>query len=162
MKDRLNTPVSAYPEPLDAVVLAGTHQNPRRLILGRNKAFLEIGGKALVRRVVEALVGSRAVGQIFVVGPLEQLKPVFAGLSGSVTLVPQEGKMMKNAWAGIYAAEAYQRGQGKADDPKRPLLALSCDLPIISSQAVDDFIARCAKLDAESEDGYSILCLERG
>ena len=150
--------MAAYPEPLDAVVLAGTHQNPRRLILGRNKAFLEIGGRALVRRVVESLVGSRAVGQIFVVGPLDQLKPVFAGMSGRVTLVPQEGKMMKNAWAGIYAAEAYQRGQGKPDDPRRPLLALSCDLPIISTQAVDDFVARCAALDAESEEGYSILC----
>jgi len=39
----------AYPFQLDAVVLAGTHRNPKRLIADRNKAFLEVGGKKLVR-----------------------------------------------------------------------------------------------------------------
>ena len=38
---------AAYPFPLDAVVLAGTHQNITRLINGRNKAFLEVGGQVL-------------------------------------------------------------------------------------------------------------------
>ena len=59
----------AYPEPLDAVVLAGTDDNPKRRILGQNKAFLEIAGKALVRHVVESLLASRSVGHFFVVGP---------------------------------------------------------------------------------------------
>ncbi|MEE4217151.1 MAG: hypothetical protein V2I48_06045, partial [Xanthomonadales bacterium] len=58
----------AYPEPLDAIVLAGTDDNPKRMIQGQNKAFLEIAGKILVRRVVEALLEARSVGQVFVVG----------------------------------------------------------------------------------------------
>ena len=33
---------TGYPFLLDAVVLAGTHNNPKRLIAGRNKAFLKI------------------------------------------------------------------------------------------------------------------------
>ena len=43
---------AAYPEPLDAIVLAGTDSNPRRMIQGQNKAFLEIGGRLgpLLRR----------------------------------------------------------------------------------------------------------------
>ena len=158
MENCLNTPSAAYPEPLDAIVLAGTHQNPNRLILGRNKAFLEIGGKALVRRVVEALLGSKSVGQVFVVGPIQELRPVLDGISARISLVPQEGKMMKNAWAAVYASEAFQREHGRPDDPMRPLLAVSCDLPLLTTEAVDDFVARCAEIDSESKTGNAILC----
>ena len=93
-----------YPEPLDAVVLAGTDDNPKRMILGQNKAFLEIAGKALVRHVVESLLASKSVGQVFVVGPLERLHAVLAGISPRVELVPQKGKMLANAWAACAAA----------------------------------------------------------
>ena len=65
-----------YPFPLDAIVLAGTDDNPRRMIKGQNKAFLEIGAKPLVRRVAEALLESDSVGRIFIVGPLERLQAV--------------------------------------------------------------------------------------
>ena len=41
------------------LVLAGTDDNPRRMILGQNKAFLEIRDTPLVRRVTEALLAAR-------------------------------------------------------------------------------------------------------
>jgi len=148
----------AYPELLDAVVLAGTDDNPKRMILGQNKAFLEIGGKALVRHVVEALLGSEAVGFVFVVGPLERLQVALAGFSDRVCLVPQKGKMLSNAWAAFHAAEAHQVSRGNAEDPQRPVLALSCDLPLISPGAVDDFVARCAAVDNHEAGGYAMLC----
>lgn len=148
----------AYPEPLDALVLAGTDDNPKRMILGQNKAFLEIGGKALVRHVVEALLESEAVGEVFVVGPLERLQAVLSGFPGRVKLVEQKGKMMSNAWAAFHAAEQHQEGLGHPKDPQRPVLALSCDLPLISSVAVDDFVARCAAVDNHDGEGYAMLC----
>lgn len=149
---------SAYPEPLDALVLAGTDDNPKRMILGQNKAFLEIGGKALVRHVVEALLESEVVGEVFVVGPLERLQAALSGFPGRVNLVEQKGKMMSNAWAAFHAAEAHQEGLGNPKDPQRPVLALSCDLPLISSVAVDDFVARCAAVDNHDGEGYAMLC----
>ena len=69
-----NTPRPAYPEPLDAIVLAGTDSNPKRMIEGQNKAFLEVGGQVLVRRVVKALLGASPFGKMFVVGPEERLR----------------------------------------------------------------------------------------
>ena len=87
----------SYAEPLDAIVLAGTDDNPRRMILGQNKAFLEIGDTPLVRRVVEALLSAGQVGQVFVVGPLDRLKPALAGLGDRVSAVAQVGKMVANA-----------------------------------------------------------------
>ena len=57
---------AAYPEPLDAIVLAGTDSNPRRMIQGQNKAFLEIAGRPLVREVVEALLAAESVGDVYI------------------------------------------------------------------------------------------------
>ena len=152
------TPQDSYAEPLDAIVLAGTDDNPRRMILGQNKAFLEIGDTPLVRRVTEALLAADQVGQVFVVGPLDRLKPVLGGLGDRVSAVEQAGKMVKNAWAAIHAAEARHREHGRPDDPERPLLVTSCDLPLISPESVDDFVGRCARIDAEAREGFAMLC----
>lgn len=149
---------AAYPEKLDAIVLAGTDDNPKRMIQGQNKAFLEIAGKILVRRVVEALLEARSVGQVFVVGPLDRLRAALGEISPRVSLVAQSGKMVANAWQAIRAAEAHQREQGRTEDPQRPLLFLSCDLPLICPEAADDFIARCALEDSRAERDYSMHC----
>lgn len=151
-------PRDAYPEPLDAIVLAGTDDNPRRMIQGQNKAFLAMCGKVLVRRVVDALLEADGVGRIYVVGPAERLQAVVGGISPRVHVIQQAGKMLTNAWEAIHASEAHQRDAGIADDIHRPLLFLTCDLPLISPQAIEDFIARCAAEDNRFEPGYAMLC----
>jgi GTP:adenosylcobinamide-phosphate guanylyltransferase len=149
--------VKAYPEPIDAIVLSGTHTNPRRLIGGRNKGFLEVGGRALVRHVVDALLGASTIAEIFVVGPVEKLGLALRDVPARVRTVQQEGKMLSNTWAAIYAAEARH---GK-EDPRlvhnRPLLIISCDLPLISSRAIDDFVERCAAEDRAAQEPYALL-----
>ena len=80
-----------YPFPIDAIVLAGTHQNPKRLIGGRNKAFLEVGERALVLYVIDALLGAESVGQVFVVGPAKELLEVLVGYSSRVRVIDQRG-----------------------------------------------------------------------
>ncbi len=147
----------AYPTPLDAVVLAGTDRNPKRLIEGQNKAFLTLGGQVLVRRVVEALMEASSVGQIFVVGPEDRLRGTLEGLPENVIIVEQAGGLLSNAWAAIHASEARYRGRFGGDDSQRPLLFISCDLPLISAASVDDFVGRCAGEDALAGQGYSML-----
>ena len=150
------SPYAGY-APLDAIVLAGTDTNPRRLLKGENKAFLEIGGQALVRRVVNALLEASTIGQVYVVGPSERLAELFSDLMPQVTVVEQAGKMVGNAWQAIYASEArYRELQGR-DDPQRPLLFISSDLPLISAAAVDDFVRRCAVEDGRQESKFSML-----
>jgi len=147
----------AYPEPLDAIVLAGTDDNPRRMIQGQNKAFLEIGNTALVRRVVEALLEASSIGQIFVVGPEDRLRATLQDLPGPVIIVQQAGKMLSNAWLAIHASEArFAERQGR-DDPQRPLFFISSDLPLISAEAVDDFVGRCAFQDSRAGLGHGML-----
>ena len=145
-----------YRHAIDAVVLAGTHQNPRRLINGRNKAFLEIGGKPLVRHVVDALEGARQIDQVYVVGPCEELQSVLAGCANT-RCVPQEGKMLENSWAAIRATEQPHAHLGGDAVHQRPLLFISSDLPLISPAAIDDFVKRCAAKDADSGIAHAML-----
>ncbi len=147
----------AYPFPLDAVVLAGTHRNPKRLIAGRNKAFLKVGEQVLLRYVVNALLDAVHIERIFVVGPEEELRAELADFPSTVQVIAQRGKMLTNCWAGIEASE-----QGHQDEPgmpvkERPLLITSCDLPLVTARAVDDFIVRCARLDAASDTSGALL-----
>jgi molybdopterin-guanine dinucleotide biosynthesis protein A len=147
----------SYPHPLDAIVLAGTDLNPRRMIRGQNKAFLEVGGVVLVRGVVDALLDARLVDHVFVVGPAERLGACVDESSGRVTLVEQAGAMLANAWAAISAAEARRVSVSGQRDDQRPLLVISCDLPLISGDAIDDFIQRCAAEDARAASPYAML-----
>jgi len=149
--------VKAYPFPLDAVVLAGTHQNPKRLIAGRNKAFLKVGEQVLLRYVVAALQEAENIEQIFVVGPASELHAELAGFSSSVKIIAQRGKMLTNCWAGIEASEESHRNDPVMPVEDRPLLIISSDLPLVTGRAVDDFIARCARLDNESDRPWAML-----
>jgi len=142
---------AAFPYPLDAVVLAGTDGNPRRLIAGRNKAFLEIGGKKLVRYVVDALLAAENIGQVFVVGPAADLLEVLRGYSGRVRVIAQRGKMLTNCWAGIEASEDLHRNDSVIPLDQRAILFVSCDLPLVTARSVDDFIRRCAEQDQAAE-----------
>ena len=157
MKPTENSTGSAYPHPLDAILLAGTDTNARRLIKGQNKAFLELGGVALVRRVVEALIQADSIGQVFVVGPKLELEVVLSGVPSEVVVVEQAGQMLGNTWAAIHAAESRYFARHGVHDPDRPMLFTSCDLPLISARAVDDFVNRCAVEDDKVEHNYAIL-----
>jgi len=147
---------AAYPYPLDAVVLAGTDGNPRRLITGRNKAFLEMGGKKLVRYVVDALLAAENIGQVFVVGPAADLLEVLRGYPGRVQVIAQRGKMLTNCWAGIEASEDLRRHDTAVPLSRRPILFVSCDLPLVTARSVDDFIHRCAEQDKTAEHPVGI------
>ena len=147
----------AYPFALNAVVLAGTHQNPKRLIAGRNKAFLEVGGQVLIRYVINALVEAETIDNIFVVGPMEELSQELADCPSNVKVIAQRGKMLSNCWAGIEASEDCYRDDPLVPANQRPLLIISCDLPLVTARSVDDFVARCARADNQSETPYALL-----
>ena len=151
------THFQSFAEPIDAIVLAGTHTDPSRLILGQNKAFLDMAGQPLLRHVVDALLGAASIADIYVIGPVEQLRDALQGEPAKVQLVPQEGNMLTNGLAGIHASEARHAKEGRERDPMRPYLVLSSDLPIISSDSVQDFVARCAADDQASETAYGLM-----
>lgn len=146
-----------YGHKIDAIVLAGTHTNPRRLIGGQNKAFLQLAGKTLVRHVVDALLEADHIEEIFVVGPVDKLGLALRGVPSRVRMVQQEGKMLTNGWAAIYASESRHHGEDTKRVHNRPLLIISCDLPLVSGRAIDDFVARCSAEDKVANSPYAMM-----
>lgn len=142
---------------LDAIVLAGTHRDSKPFVQGKNKAFLEIDGRPLVQHVLDALLGAHSIADIFVVGPVEQLGKILPKLPDKVHLVQQEGNVLTNGWVGIHASESLHAADGEEAAAIRPVLVISCDLPLISSFSVDDFVARCAVEDQESDKPYGLM-----
>jgi GTP:adenosylcobinamide-phosphate guanylyltransferase len=112
-----------------AVVLAGGGPEPTLAPGLPSKAFLEIGGRPLVRRVVDALRGCPAVERIMVVGPAE---PLEAAIGPDAEVIPEQASLMDN----LAAAVARVSGHG-------PVLAVASDLPLLTAEAIGAFLDRC-------------------
>jgi GTP:adenosylcobinamide-phosphate guanylyltransferase len=113
-----------------AIVLAGGGEDPRLAPGLPNKAFLELGGRPLVVRVLDALRACPEVDRIVVVGPAAAL----GALVGSAAdVIPERDALMRN----IDAATAHLGATG-------PVLIVASDLPLLSGDAVSAFLARCA------------------
>ncbi|MDR7417746.1 MAG: nucleotidyltransferase family protein [Armatimonadota bacterium] len=114
---------------LSAIVLAGGGPEPRLAVGLPNKAFLEIAGQPLIRRVVGALQGCAAVERIVVVGPVDALAAV---VPSGVQLVPEQVSMVQNIEAGVACLAGAER-----------VLAVASDLPLLTADAISVFLDRC-------------------
>jgi hypothetical protein len=104
---------------------------------GKSKALLDMNGRTMLERVVDALQAAQTVGEIVVVGLGSDLgmsfqKPVYH--------VTDHGSLLKNALAGIAKMRELH--------PETNLVMLcSADIPTITPAIVDDFIQKCAPYD---------------
>jgi molybdopterin-guanine dinucleotide biosynthesis protein A len=132
---------------LDAVVLAGGPLDDVAALEpgAPNKAFVDIGGRTLVGRVLAALRGTPAIGRIVVVAPpSERDRP---DLSLADELRPDGARISESLRNGL---------QGFPADAG--VLIAASDLPVLTARAVDDFVTRLPALDADVVYG----CVERG
>jgi len=132
---------------VNAVVLAGDRRASIQ-VRNDNKAFLLLKGKPLFVHVLCALQKARLVGDIVVVGPRERLEAelIAHGIDG-VRVVGQRDNMIENFKAGYVAALGldedtdFQSLKGTEYD-QVPVLVSPCDIPLLVSEEVDEFIAR--------------------
>ena len=80
-----------------------------------------------------------------------------SGFPSKVRVIAQRGKMLTNCWAGIEASEDHHRDDSAMSVHERPLLIISCDLPLVTAASIDDFISRCARLENASDESYAML-----
>ncbi len=109
---------------------------------GKPKTFIDMGGRAMLERVVDALYASAYVDEILVVG-IEAEAAARAGLEFSrpVNFLPDQGHMIANITRGM----AWFR-QNRPD--AEVILGCSGDIPTITGQVVDTFIEACRPWDA--------------
>ncbi|MCL6478000.1 MAG: nucleotidyltransferase family protein [Peptococcaceae bacterium] len=122
---------------VDALVLAGSRNDGplRQCSSVPYEAMITIGRKTMIEYVIDALRSSRRIGRIVVVGPPDV--PGFCRRD-DVSLVPAEGNLMENILRGV------ENLSGAA----RVLLA-TCDIPLITPQAIEDFLDKCGDKSAD-------------
>ncbi len=117
--------------PVDVIVLAGAPagellpENP-----GVSRAMVPVAGKAMAQWVVDAFRGVTSVGQIVVVGDVS--------LEGVDNVLPPARDFVENVRKGLECV-----GPGEA------VILASSDIPLLTSESVEDFIERARKEDAD-------------
>lgn len=116
----------------DAIILAGgeskklSQYSPQRY-----EAMIEIAGKPMVMFVAQALRASGKVNRILVVGPAEEL---------ACCAFPENTHVLDG---GSTIMETIQIGMN-ALGHKQQVLVVTADIPLLTPEAVNDFIAQCS------------------
>lgn len=131
---------------MTAVVLAG---GPADALAARtpgapNKAFVAIGGVALVERTLRALRASLSIGRIIVVAPLRfHGHPALALADECRADGPRIRTSLRHGLQGLA--------------PDDDVLVSASDLPVLTPHSVDDFVLRAVEADADLTYG----CIEK-
>lgn len=129
---------------VDAVVLAGAlNKPPLESVSGeRLEALISVAGRPMVQWVIDAIEASMSADRIVVVGPSEELRQRVSG--GNLVLVDSGDSILENV----------KRGAKHVRSSRRTLVATS-DIPLLTGEAIDDFVARCK--DDSVQVFYSIV-----
>jgi molybdopterin-guanine dinucleotide biosynthesis protein A len=101
------------------------------------KALLDMGGRTMLERVVDALQASHHIEDIVVVGLGSDMGMQF---QRPIYHLPDQGGMVSNVIAGVH----WVRENRPAAET---LLACSADIPLLTPAILDDFIERCRPWD---------------
>ena len=136
---------------VNAVVLAGTHQDPRRLVHGQNKALLPINHRPLLGHVIDALRAAPSIASIMIVGPADLIRQHLPDLSSDIAVIPQGSSLVENAWRGFMAvaADAEQSsGSALRSGPQGPAMEMMEQI-----DPVDHLLADIAAAVADTDSG---------
>lgn len=117
---------------VDALILAGAPAGPEMDPEGvlTSRAMVDIGGMTMLQRVVDALRGSSSISRIVAVGNVSADRVD--------AIVEPGGDLMENIRRGLEALSA-----------TAPVLVVSSDVPLLTPEAVDDFLDTATKLDVD-------------
>ena len=131
----------------NALILAGTKEKGPLEIAENvdNKALIMIDGRPMIEYIVDALNNSENIDKILVVGPKNELHP-YIGKKVEEILNPGNS-ILENMEIGLNYFNS-------ADN----LLLLSSDIPLITPEAINEFLSICTKRKACI--GYPIITKE--
>jgi GTP:adenosylcobinamide-phosphate guanylyltransferase len=128
---------------MDAIVTAGGIPQPDEPLYpftqGGPKAMLDVAGKPMVQWVVDALDGSQKIQHIVLIG----LEPE-SGVKSTkpLSFIPNQGSMVDNLIAGVHKLREINPNVDK-------LLAVSSDIPAVTSEMVDWLVDRVGEVDGD-------------
>lgn len=116
-----------------AVVLGGQGEALEGKL--QNKSLLKIRDKAMIRYVIDALLEAQCIDEILVIGDVEALKKL--AFHPSVRLMQSSSSLIENIQRAI---EAF---------PGERILILTSDIPMITKDALNDFVVQSIALKAD-------------
>ncbi|MCL6473151.1 MAG: nucleotidyltransferase family protein [Firmicutes bacterium] len=118
---------------VDAIILAGG--SAKELDSAPAKGLVSINGRPMVEYVIGALRQCEDIDRICVVVPVEYS---YSESSGKVGVKVASGTLPQVAKTGIDCLGS-----------SKPVLMLSADIPLITPEAISDFLKRCAGYNAD-------------
>ena len=120
---------------------------------GRSKAFVEVGGKPMLVHVLEAVLHTPEVREVFVVGDAIRLEKAVAefgcqklasALAKPVHIVPQWNTLFENVWNTFLRTLPNGR-----HDEDHGILVVPSDIPLVIPEELGDFLRQARSLDAD-------------
>lgn len=116
---------------LNCVILAGS--DDQYLKTEKEKAFIELKNRPMIKYVIDALRESGYIEKIAVVGERQHLSKLDVDI-----IIDDKGSMLNNIQAGV---ERFKEDE--------MLLISTCDIPFLTGKAVADFIESALKLKSD-------------
>jgi len=123
---------------VDAIILAGGQNSKSlsRFTSEHYEALIDINGRPMVTYVAQALSASRNVDRIFAVGPCGILE---------TCEFPEHTALVESGRTIIDTIVSGMQALGH----DRHVLVVTADIPLLSPQAIDDFLAKCSPIQAD-------------
>jgi GTP:adenosylcobinamide-phosphate guanylyltransferase len=143
---------------VQAILLAGD-RGAAKAVKGRSKAFIEVAGKPMLVHVLESLLHTPEVGEVFIVGDAIRLEKVVtdygclqlaARRSCPIHIVPQRNSLFENVWHTFLRTLPPER-----KDDEHPVLVVPADIPLVIPEEFSDFIQQAEAADADYVLGMS-------
>jgi GTP:adenosylcobinamide-phosphate guanylyltransferase len=141
------------------VVLVAGDRRAARAVRGSSKAFVEIAGKPMVVHVLEALLHTPEVSEIFLVGDAPRLQRIARehgclGLASArsrpLHFVPQRDSLYENVWYTFLRTLP----EGPRDE-MHPIVVVPADVPLVVPEELSDFIRKALATGADYAVGLS-------
>ncbi len=142
---------------VQAVLLAGDRGHSRA-VKGRSKGFVEVAGKPMLVHVLEALIHTPEVSEVFIVADIVRLEKALArhgclelaaAHSCPVHVVPQRQSLLENVW------HAFLRTLPAREDPDHAILVVPADIPLVVPEEISEFIERASATGADHVVGLT-------
>ncbi|MFI5314246.1 MAG: nucleotidyltransferase family protein [Myxococcota bacterium] len=142
---------------IQAILVAGD-RGASRAVRGTSKAFVEVAGRPMVVHVLEALLHTPEVSEVYLVGNPARLSAAVASFGClalaaargcPIHVVPQRETLYANVWYTFLRTIA----PGRADD-SHAVLVVPADIPLVIPEEISAFVAR-----AEASGGDYVVGL---
>ncbi|TYP51658.1 nucleotidyltransferase family protein [Thermosediminibacter litoriperuensis] len=121
---------------LKALILAGSGGSEKLKESEGAKALVKINGREMILYILDALKKLDYIEKIVIVGPQEKLGSLKT--VKDVVVVEESDSIVENIELGL---ELF------TDDEE--ILILTCDIPMVTAEAIDDFVKKAKDLDAD-------------